>query len=97
MVNPAVSGGKPTEKARGRHTEHVRRRLQLSEPCKEMHIGHLRSTVIGDTVVRVLEYVGHNAIRVNHVGDWGAQFGSLLAYLEASAQTEQAQTAASLT
>ena len=62
--------------------------------AKEMHIGHLRSTVIGDTVVRVLEYVGHNAIRVNHVGDWGAQFGSLLAYLEASAQTEQAQTAA---
>jgi arginyl-tRNA synthetase len=62
--------------------------------AKEMHIGHLRSTVIGDTVVRVLEYVGHHAIRVNHVGDWGAQFGSLLAYLEESAQTQQAQTAA---
>ena len=60
--------------------------------AKEMHIGHLRSTVIGDTVVRVLEHVGHTPIRANHVGDWGAQFGSLLAYLdEAEASTESAQ------
>ena len=60
--------------------------------AKEMHIGHLRSTVIGDTVVRVLEHVGHTPIRANHVGDWGAQFGSLLAYLdEAEASTESTQ------
>tara|TARA_R110002073_G_scaffold5617_9_gene34454 strand:+ start:10332 stop:12053 length:1722 start_codon:yes stop_codon:yes gene_type:complete len=50
--------------------------------AKEMHIGHLRSTAIGDTAVRILEFFGHNVIRANHVGDWGAQFGSLLAYLD---------------
>ena len=49
--------------------------------AKEMHIGHLRSTAIGDAAVRILEYQGHKVIRANHVGDWGAQFGSLLAYL----------------
>jgi len=61
--------------------------------AKEMHIGHLRSTVIGDTVVRVLEHIGQTAIRANHVGDWGAQFGSLLAYLDESSNNETAQTA----
>lgn len=49
--------------------------------AKEMHIGHLRSTAIGDAAVRILEFLGHNVIRANHVGDWGAQFGSLLAYM----------------
>lgn len=50
--------------------------------AKEMHVGHLRSTIIGDASVRVLEYLGHNVIRANHVGDWGTQFGMLIAYLE---------------
>jgi arginyl-tRNA synthetase len=50
--------------------------------AKEMHVGHLRSTVIGDAVVRTLEFIGHNVIRANHVGDWGTQFGMLIAYLE---------------
>ncbi len=50
--------------------------------AKEMHVGHLRSTIIGDAVVRVLEFLGHKVIRQNHVGDWGTQFGMLLAYLE---------------
>ena len=50
--------------------------------AKEMHIGHLRSTVIGDTAARVLEFCNHRVVRANHVGDWGAQFGSLLAYLD---------------
>lgn len=50
--------------------------------AKEMHIGHLRSTAIGDAAVRILEFFGHEVIRANHVGDWGAQFGSLLAYLD---------------
>ena len=50
--------------------------------AKEMHIGHLRTTTIGDCIVRILEYLGHDVVRVNHVGDWGAQFGSLLAYMD---------------
>ncbi|WP_417507620.1 arginine--tRNA ligase [Marinomonas gallaica] len=50
--------------------------------AKEMHVGHLRSTVIGDAVVRTLEFLGHNVVRQNHVGDWGTQFGMLLAYME---------------
>ncbi|NHN39606.1 arginine--tRNA ligase [Pseudomaricurvus alcaniphilus] len=50
--------------------------------AKEMHVGHLRSTIIGDALVRALEYQGHNVIRQNHVGDWGTQFGMLIAELE---------------
>ncbi len=49
--------------------------------AKEMHVGHLRSTIIGDAMARVLSYVGHNVIRQNHVGDWGTQFGMLLTYM----------------
>lgn len=52
--------------------------------AKEMHVGHLRTTIIGDSVVRVLEALGHRVIRQNHVGDWGTQFGMLLTYLEDS-------------
>ena len=50
--------------------------------AKEMHVGHLRSTIIGDAVVRTLEFLGHNVIRANHIGDWGTQFGMLIAHLE---------------
>ncbi|MDP8100257.1 arginine--tRNA ligase [Phocoenobacter atlanticus] len=50
--------------------------------AKEMHVGHLRSTIIGDAVVRSLEFLGNKVIRANHVGDWGTQFGMLIAYLE---------------
>lgn len=57
--------------------------------AKEMHVGHLRSTIIGDATVRVLSYLGHHVIRANHVGDWGTQFGMLIAYLE-KMQNEQA-------
>jgi len=58
--------------------------VDFSSPnlAKEMHVGHLRSTVIGDAVARTLEYLGHKTIRQNHVGDWGTQFGMLLAYME---------------
>ena len=49
--------------------------------AKEMHVGHLRSTIIGDAVARTLEALGHRVIRQNHVGDWGTQFGMLLAHL----------------
>jgi arginyl-tRNA synthetase len=49
--------------------------------AKEMHVGHLRSTIIGDAVARVLEFQGHKVIRQNHVGDWGTQFGMLIAHM----------------
>ncbi len=49
--------------------------------AKEMHVGHLRSTIIGDAVARTLDYLGHTVIRQNHVGDWGTQFGMLIAHL----------------
>ncbi|MBC8372031.1 MAG: arginine--tRNA ligase [Planctomycetes bacterium] len=50
--------------------------------AKEMHVGHLRSTIIGDALVRVLDFIGHKVIRQNHVGDWGTQFGMLIAYMK---------------
>lgn len=49
--------------------------------AKEMHVGHLRSTIIGDAVAKTLEFLGHKVIRQNHMGDWGTQFGMLLAHL----------------
>ena len=49
--------------------------------AKEMHVGHLRSTIIGDCIARVLETLGHKVIRQNHVGDWGTQFGMLLTFM----------------
>src|SRR5215472_10235294 len=49
--------------------------------AKEMHVGHLRTTVVGDAFVRVLEYLGHHVVRANHLGDWGTQFGMLLEHL----------------
>ena len=57
--------------------------------AKEMAVHHIRSTVIGDAVTRTLEFLGHNVIRANHIGDWGTQFGMLIAYLE-KVQNEQA-------
>lgn len=50
--------------------------------AKEMHVGHLRSTIIGDAVVRTMEFWGDKVIRQNHMGDWGTQFGMLIAHLE---------------
>src|SRR5207248_3358937 len=49
--------------------------------AKEMHVGHLRSTIIGDALSRAIEAQGHQVIRQNHIGDWGTQFGMLIAYL----------------
>jgi arginyl-tRNA synthetase len=49
--------------------------------AREMHVGHLRTTIVGDAVVRVLEYLGHEVVRANHIGDWGTQFGILLEHL----------------
>ncbi|MFW6133170.1 MAG: arginine--tRNA ligase [Planctomycetota bacterium] len=66
--------------------------------AKEMHVGHLRSTIIGDALVRVLEFLGHDVIRQNHVGDWGTQFGMLTAYMDESRQVgmEAGQTIADM-
>ncbi|MFF5843110.1 arginine--tRNA ligase [Streptomyces massasporeus] len=50
--------------------------------AKEMHVGHLRSAVIGDAVVQLLEFTGENVVRRHHIGDWGTQFGMLIQYLE---------------
>ena len=64
--------------------------------AKEMHVGHLRSTIIGDAIARALEYQGHQVIRQNHMGDWGTQFGMLIAELELQlSQGEQAELALS--
>jgi Arginyl-tRNA synthetase len=51
--------------------------VDFSSPniAKEMHVGHLRSTIIGDSIARILEFCGHDVLRLNHVGDWGTQFG----------------------
>ncbi len=59
--------------------------VDLSSPniAKQMHVGHLRSTIIGDCICRVLEFLGHKVIPQNHIGDWGTQFGMLIAYLRA--------------
>ena len=59
--------------------------------AKEMHVGHLRSTVIGDCIVRLLEFVGHTVIRENHIGDWGTPFGMLIEHLIDMGQDTAAQ------
>ncbi|MDO6561181.1 arginine--tRNA ligase [Paraglaciecola chathamensis] len=64
--------------------------------AKEMHVGHLRTTIIGDAVVKALEFMGHKVIRQNHMGDWGTQFGMLLAHLNDKLESNQvAETALS--
>ncbi len=58
--------------------------VDFSSPniAKEMHVGHLRSTIIGDSLSRLLTFLGHDVVRLNHVGDWGTQFGMLITYLK---------------
>lgn len=64
---------------------HDRKRVivDFSSPniAKEMHVGHLRSTIIGDAISRLLEFCGHDVLRLNHIGDWGTQFGVSFAKL----------------
>ncbi|MCP1771294.1 arginyl-tRNA synthetase [Neisseria perflava] len=64
--------------------------IDYSSPnlAKEMHVGHLRSSIIGDSISRVLEFMGNTVIRQNHVGDWGTQFGMLVAYLVEQQQAD---------
>ncbi|MGE3318882.1 MAG: arginine--tRNA ligase [Candidatus Berkiella sp.] len=58
--------------------------IDFSSPnvAKEMHVGHLRSTIIGDSIARLLEYLGDDVLRLNHIGDWGTAFGMLIAYIK---------------
>jgi arginyl-tRNA synthetase len=58
--------------------------VDFSSPniAKDMHVGHLRSTIIGDTLSRILSFLGHNVKRLNHLGDWGTQFGMLIRFLK---------------
>src|SRR5690606_10938468 len=58
--------------------------IDYSSPnlAKEMHVGHLRGTIIGDAIARTFEYLGHRLIRQNHFGDWGTQFGMLITYMQ---------------
>ncbi|MET8910185.1 arginine--tRNA ligase [Micromonospora sp. NPDC004551] len=59
--------------------------------AKEMHVGHLRSTVIGDAAARLLEWLGHRVLRANHLGDWGTPFGMLIEHLADLGEAEAAQ------
>ena len=58
--------------------------VEFSSPniAKELHVGHLRSTIIGDALARLFEFLGHDVLRLNHIGDWGTQFGMLIAYIK---------------
>ncbi|KAI6211441.1 putative arginine--tRNA ligase, cytoplasmic [Aphelenchoides besseyi] len=58
--------------------------IDFSSPniAKQMHVGHLRSTIIGESFSRLMEFVGYDVVRINHLGDWGTQFGMLIAHLQ---------------
>lgn len=58
--------------------------VEFSSPniAKELHVGHIRSTIIGDALARLFEFLGHHVLRLNHVGDWGTQFGMLITYMQ---------------
>ena len=58
--------------------------VDFSSPniAKEMHVGHLRSTIIGDSIANLMDFLGYDVLRLNHVGDWGTQFGMLIAHLK---------------
>ncbi|MBS0287935.1 MAG: arginine--tRNA ligase [Proteobacteria bacterium] len=73
--------------------------IDLSSPntAKEMHVGHLRSTIIGDSLARLFEYLGHYVLRLNHIGDWGTSFGMLIAYIKAFAPQIVSDKKATLT
>jgi len=65
-----------------KHPQRIIVDFSAPNTAKEMHVGHLRSTIIGDSIAHVLEFQGHDVLRLNHVGDWGTQFGMLITYLQ---------------
>ena len=68
--------------------------IDFSSPniAKEMHVGHLRSTIIGDCLARILEFLNYEVLRINHIGDWGTQFGMLISYLKINNKLSQKLT-----
>merc|ERR1719171_1664050 len=74
LTNGVAFGGGPSKKVL----------VDFSSPniAKDMHIGHLRSTIHGESICRILEFCGHDVERINHVGDWGTQFGMLIEYMK---------------
>ncbi len=64
--------------------------------AKQLHVGHLRSTIIGDTIARTMEFLGHNTIRQNHIGDFGTQFGMLIHYMRTNGLVDALFTIADL-
>jgi arginyl-tRNA synthetase len=79
LLHPHLGIGKPDMKERII--------IDFSSPnvAKEMHVGHLRSTIIGDCLARLFEFLGHDVLRLNHLGDWGTSFGMLIAYMKSHA------------
>jgi arginyl-tRNA synthetase len=77
-----VSSAAEESEAQGRGLAPVIVDFSSPNIAKEMHVGHLRSTIIGDSLARVLEFRGHQVLRLNHVGDWGTQFGMLITHLK---------------
>ena len=73
------------------HTDAQRIVVDYSSPnvAKELHVGHLRSTIIGDSITRMLALAGYQVVRQNHIGDWGTNFGKLIAYLDEQDSSEQ--------
>jgi arginyl-tRNA synthetase len=101
-LNPAWLGGRLQGVARehrllpplpDRHRQRVVVDYSAPNVAKELHVGHLRSTIIGDAVARVLAAQGHDVIRQNHIGDWGTQFGMLIAHLRSLGDAAQASSA----
>ncbi|MDQ0992328.1 arginyl-tRNA synthetase [Streptomyces sp. V3I7] len=94
FLNITIADKAITENLAARYADPVRLGVPLAERpgtsvidyaqpnvAKEMHVGHLRSAVIGDSVVQLLEFTGENVVRRHHIGDWGTQFGMLIQYL----------------
>jgi len=83
-VNDIIKNGAPTKPKCTTESSNHNVVVDFSSPniAKEMHVGHLRSTIIGEAVCRILKYTGSDVKRVNHVGDWGTQFGMLIQYLK---------------
>lgn len=92
-INPLFIGNKADALLRDPHftidmpTKKDRVIAEFSSPnvAKEMHVGHLRSTIIGDSIARLFEFLGHDVLRLNHIGDWGTAFGMLIAYMKEQA------------
>lgn len=84
FIEKKIEKAYETDKLFQNRLDHRKVVVDFSSPniAKEMHVGHLRSTIIGDCIARVLEMSGYDVLRLNHLGDWGTQFGMLIAYIK---------------